>query len=359
MKKIEIYIRHFLLQLLLFFKKKKSKSPIPGFGKNSKILFIRLNRIGDALVTTPLLSEIKQQTGSKIYVLAGSKNYFIFENPDICDKIIIHKKVLGSQIELIRSLNKIGFDAVVDLHDDISTTVSYITAFVKCSYKFGLSKGIDKLFTHTVQRLDPEKYHVVDRMLEFGKLFGIKYNTDKINIVFSTTVEDEQYANKFLQNEFTQERFLAGINISAGHDARFWGIENFKQLISILNNYDINLVLLCDKKDLQSANEIACNSVPVFQRDNFNEFSAIIKKLDFLFTPDTSIIHIASAFMKPVFGIYVKYNTNNMIWSPYKSPFECVITEEPNLNNVSFKLVKEKFVPFFEKFYYGSKIKNM
>jgi ADP-heptose:LPS heptosyltransferase len=359
LKIIEIYIRHLLLQLLLLIKKKESQSTIPKFGRNSKILFIRLNRIGDALVTTPLLSELKRQTGSKIYILAGSKNYFIFENPEICDEVIVHKKGFNSQIELIRSLNSIGFDAIVDLHDDISTTVSYLIAFVKCNYKFGLSKGIDKLFTHTIQRLDPEKYHVVDRMLEFGKLFNLKNNQEKINIVFSPAAEAEKNTDKFLKDEFTQKRFLVGINISAGHDARFWGVENFKKLISILNNYDINLVLLCDKKNLQSATNIAGDAVPVYHRDTFNDFSAIINKLDFLFTPDTSIIHVASAFMKPVFGIYVKYNTKDMIWSPYKSPFECVITEEPNLNNVSFESVKEKFIPFFEKFYYGSKSKNM
>jgi ADP-heptose:LPS heptosyltransferase len=81
---------------------------------------------------------------------------------------------------------------------------------------------------------------------------------------------------------------------------------------------------------------------------DFDEFCAAISKLDFLFTPDTSAVHIASAFNIPVFGLYVKYNTNDMIWSPYKSKFECIITTEPNLNTVSFEDTIAKFKPFFE-----------
>ena len=52
-----------------------------------------------------------------------------------------------------------------------------------------------------------------------------------------------------------------------------------------------------------------------------------------------------------VFGIYVKYNTTNMIWSPFKAQFDCVITEEPNFKNLEFEEVEEKFKTFFEKIY--------
>ena len=68
-----------------------------------------------------------------------------------------------------------------------------------------------------------------------------------------------------------------------------------------------------------------------------------------LFTPDTSIVHIASAFCKPVFGIYVKYNTKDKIWSPYKSSFDCIITQNPTLENVRFESVIERFIPFLKK----------
>jgi hypothetical protein len=39
-----------------------------------------------------------------------------------------------------------------------------------------------------------------------------------------------------------------------------------------------------------------------------------------------------------------------MIWSPYVSEFDCVVTEGPNLVNVTFDEVQYKLKPFLQKF---------
>ena len=82
---------------------------------------------------------------------------------------------------------------------------------------------------------------------------------------------------------------------------------------------------------------------------DFSDIAAAILELNMLFAPDTSVIHIASIKKIPVFGVYVKYNTRDMIWSPYNTKFDCVITEEPTLKNVTLEEVKKKFIPFLEQ----------
>ncbi len=352
MKKIEIALRKFLLQLLLVLSRKPKQLPLNELLPDSKILFIRLNRIGDALVTTPLLKLIKRNTNHKISVLAAKSNHFIFSSSDVCDEVIVFDKKKNGLFALIKILKEKKFDAVIDLHDDVSSTVSYIIAFLKCKYKFGLKKNTEKLYSHTIEKLDPTNNHVVDRLLHFSELFGIKSNSNNLNIVFNPPSEYEKEASQFVNNHFKNKKFLVGINISAGSEARFWGVDNYKKLIDELNFYDVNILVMCVEKDINYAMAIAGNSHPVFYNTSFNKFSTMISKIDMLFTPDTSIIHIGSAYKKPVFGLYVKYNTSDMIWSPYKSPFDCVITEEPTLKNVTFETVKEKYLPFFEKFYY-------
>jgi ADP-heptose:LPS heptosyltransferase len=351
LKKIEILFRKFLLSCLLLFRKNAQQKDFPVISKESKILFIRLNRIGDALVTTPLLKEIKEQTGCKIYVLAGSQNYFVFENPKLADEIIVYRKSIHGIRALIKLINNLECDAIVDLHDDVSSTVSYLIAFTKSRYKFGLKKKNAKLYTHTVNKLDPSKNHVVNRMLEFGKLFGLKLNPEKANIFFEPKLTSTKSAEEFIKNNYPPKKFLVGINISAGNEARFWGVANYKQLIAELSNYDVNVLLLCSPQDLNNATQISNTKIPIYYRPTFDEFCAMIPLLDLLFTPDTSIVHVASVFHKPLFGLYVKYNTNDKIWSPYKSEFDSIITEEPTLENISFDQVKNKFIPFFEKIY--------
>ncbi len=355
MKKIEIIIRKIILQLLLLFKWTKKKSNYPVLDKNSKLLFIRLNRIGDALVTTPLLYELKQQIGCMIYVLASEQNYFIFNNSQLCDEIIVYNKRIKSQKGLINKLNELNFDAIIDLHDDVSTTVSYIVALTKSEYKIGFDKSNAKIYSNIIMRLDASKYHVIDRVMEFCKAFNIKPVSPDVNIKYQPSRESLNFIDSFISKNLSSQKFIFGINISAGSDARFWGTDNYKSLVELLKDYEIIPLIMCVERDLELALEVSQNNIPIFYNPSFDIFSAMVSRLDFLFTPDTSIVHIASAFKVPTFGIYVKYNTSDLIWYPYKSKFDSVTTLEPTLKNVKFDEVKIKFLPFFEKIYYEHK----
>lgn len=347
MKKFEIFLKNLFLKILLLIKSAGYKTPVPESGKYSKILIIRLNRIGDALAVTPFIKELKNGTGADIHVLADRKNNFAFNNNPYVDKIFIFEKGLTGFFKTAGRLNKENYDAVIDMHDDVSTTVSFLLAMLNSPRKYGLKKGNESLYTKTVERLESSAHHVIDRSLELLKLFNVKPDPESINIVYNPTLRSLKKTDEFLNHNLNPGKYLFGINISAGSDARFWGVDRFKKLISFIEGYDINVLILSPVRDLHLAEQIA-EGKPVFASPDFDEFCAAISKLDFLFTPDTSAVHIASAFNIPVFGLYVKYNTNDMIWSPYKSKFDCIITTEPNLNTVSFEETIDKFKPFFE-----------
>jgi ADP-heptose:LPS heptosyltransferase len=346
MKQIEIILRRFLIRILLLFSSRKTESKLPHYGPDSKILFIRLNRIGDALVTTPLLHQIKKNTGCSIYVLANKKNHFVFNNcPDV-DKVIVYEKNDGIR-RLNEFIKKNNIETIVDLHDDVSTTVSFIVRFINTKYKFGLKKFNEKLYTNTVERPDATKHHVIERILEFAQLFGFQPNCSDAKISYKIKDTSSEFAEKQLKN--FKDKFLLGINITAGSDARFWGIDNFKQLVKLISGYNVNFVLFTTENKFTEARRITNENLIYPVSKDFDIFAAGISKLDMLFTPDTSVVHIASMFKIPVFGIYVHFNTDEMVWTPYNTDFESVITKEPNLKNVTFEEVKMKFIPFFEK----------
>ena len=107
-------------------------------------------------------------------------------------------------------------------------------------------------------------------------------------------------------------------------------------------------MLLAKPEDFSLAEQIIDDNRLIFTSD-FDNFCALISRLNFLFTPDTSTVHIAAAFDIPMFGIYVNYDTDEMIWTPYNTTFEAIITKEPTLHNIIFSDVKEKLKPFLEK----------
>ena len=80
MKRIELILKNLLLRMLLVIYRAPKSDEKLILTTKSKILFIRLNRIGDALVTTPLFSIIKKHTNCQIHLLADKKNHFVFNN---------------------------------------------------------------------------------------------------------------------------------------------------------------------------------------------------------------------------------------------------------------------------------------
>ncbi len=350
MKKFEFFLKRIFLSLLLLLMKQKKSETIPSFNSTSRVLFVRLNRIGDALVTTPLLTSFCTATGAEIDVLADEKNHFVFSNVSAVRRVKIFRKGLKDFREIIKDINASKYDAVVDLHDDISTTVSYLLAFIKAPHKIGFAKGNDNVYTLTVKKPDATKVHIIDRMLAFSEVLGFTPNKNSLGISFSPSEAALKKAKDFVASRFPQRKFLLGINISAGSDARYWGTENFRKLVKYISGFPVDIVPLSSTRDLKFAFAIFEDKSKIFYTPIFEEFAAIMNEIDMLFSPDTATIHLASIYRKPVFGLYVKYMTNDMIWSPYGCDFDCVITTEPTLKNISFAQVEEKFGPFLNKY---------
>lgn len=346
MKKIEVLLKNLLLNLLLSLKPHYSSGSAEQISRNDKILFIRLNRIGDALVTTPLLHFIRVNLQCRIYMLADVKNFFIFRNnPDI-DKTIIFKKGLRGFREFFDLIKKENINTVVDLHDDISTTVSFLIALSRSNNKFGLEKSNKKIYTKTVTRLNPVNVHVVNRILQLSRLFNLNPSEAEVCIRYFPESESGIKAGEFISQKFTGSKPLIGINISAGSDARFWGIDRYKKLIDSLSSYEIEILILSAPKDRDKVSLIG--NPNYFISVSFDEFAGVISHLRILFSPDTAAIHIASACNVPVFGIYV-HDTKEMIWSPVNVDFDFVETTEHNFENLEPEPVIRKFKTFIEK----------
>lgn len=349
LKKIELLLKKIFTSILHLISKENQSSEIIRLDENTSVLFIRLNRIGDALISTPLISLIKRKFNPKIFLLADRKNYFVFKNNPHLSNLIVYEKGIKGILSVLKFIKKEKINVLVDLHYDLSTTVSFLMYLARSRYKVGLRKDSLQIYTHSVEQPDPTCNHIIDRVSSLSRIFNINLSNEDLNVEYYPEKNSLKRSVEFISITFPQKKFLLGINISAGSDARFWGKENYKKLLDVLRKYEINILLFADPKDKEIAKEIISEKFIYPITNNFDFFAAGILQLDMLFTPDTSAVHIASIKKIPVFGLYVKYKTNDMIWSPYKTDFDCVLTEEPNLKNVKFDQVINKFIPFFEK----------
>ena len=90
--------------------------------KVRKILVISLSNIGDIILTTPVISILREHFPSScIKVLVGPKGLSLFENCKTVDEVIIFDKHVSwlKQVNFVLKLRKEKFDLVVDLRNTV------------------------------------------------------------------------------------------------------------------------------------------------------------------------------------------------------------------------------------------------
>ncbi|HEY6171254.1 MAG TPA: glycosyltransferase family 9 protein, partial [Candidatus Kapabacteria bacterium] len=178
--------------------------PLP---QRPKILFLRQDRLGDAIISTPLLVAIKEKyPDAEIMMLLGENNKGISPLLPIKCETFIYKKELLADLSLLRALRKKKIDVLIDLQDNASATSSILIAAIGARYSVGIEKENASSYNVLVTRLDQSKYHIARRIAELLTPFGINPNAlslrpilkdiafkeveDRVGMVFSAGAAD-------------------------------------------------------------------------------------------------------------------------------------------------------------------------
>lgn len=360
MKKAEHVAKNLALNAFLALRAPAGSPPLPPpLDANSTVVFLRLNRIGDALVSTPLIQFVKQRFKCRTVVVASRHNHFIFEGHASVDHVVVyHKGPLGLP-RARRQAQAFHPTLVIDLHEQLSTTVSLLAGLLRAPYKFAIRKPNARLFTHTVTDLDPARHHVLERLANIGTLLGPIFEGPPLAVAYRVSAAATDRARAFLAGAFPggapPAGRLVGVNTSAGGEARFWGGANFRRLAQALRARGLTpLVLTAPADEARVRAALAVNTAPetdtetlVFCAASFEDFAAVISLVAVLFTPDTAAVHVAAAYHLPVFGLYVAERPGQLNWYPYGSRYDWLIAPHA-VAELPFELVWARFAAFLD-----------
>ncbi len=349
-KRIEIAFRRSLIQFLNFFLEKKKGSFQAADFKNAKFLFIRQDMIGDVLISTPLFALLKKKYPHAIIdVLLSPKNHFVLQNDPLIRKRWIYTKHFFHTLRLVRSIRKERYDFAIDLMDNPSATSTIFCLLSGAKETVGLEKENSYAYSIVVKLLSRKDSHIIERIVQLLVPFDIHPRTKDISVRYTPSELSRGMAERFLKENFATGKKIIGINISAGGDVRFWGVEHYKHLLEYLHNTypQLELAVFYKPEHRKIALEIVpSNSRYAFAKispvtHSFDEFAAFIEKLSLLITPDTSAVHLASAFHVPAVVLYVQSNKNLRIWEPFNTEFETIVTDVDDLSSISENDVKK------------------
>ena len=304
-----------------------------------KILVIRLGRIGDMILSTPLLYQLKNSSENIIVdVLASNDNHSILKYADYVDNVYIWNKNPFKLIPLIMRLRKMNYDVILEPKDHYSTESYYIAGLVKAEKRIGFVNGESSIFDVDVSVFNQDKTHFQDRILSTLKALDITPDYS-LNIPL-------MYLNYKADMQNVREEYII-VNISASNESKSLQFDLAKEILVYLKSKNIKVYLLSapNHNDLaQKLSEIT-NIERAITKSIIDTFP-IIHRAKGVITADTSVVHIAGTYDTPVMVLSKSIEQELLKFAP-KSDINLVLKS----NSVErIEISKSKLIDSIDKF---------
>ena len=322
------------------------------------ILFLRYDgKIGDMIVNSLIFREIKKvYPDIKIGLVArGAAIDIVKDNPNI-DKIYEYQKDRKKIKDLSLRIREEKYDLLIDFSEMLRVNQMMLINLCGARINIGLDRKDWKLFDLSIESDKDFKWteHITNRYLAYLIKLGLK--KENINISYDIYLKDEKKYEAFF-NEIKENKKLI-LNPYGASKHKSFNIKTLENIINYLKDRDIAVILVYfgDKyKELEFL-EKKYKYVYMPQKiESILDTAILIKKSDYVITPDTSIVHIASALNKKMITVYPpkggKYGVDHLVWAP-NSDYTRVIFckdksgsyDEIDINTFDLKEMKEEIL---------------
>ena len=322
------------------------------------ILFLRYDgKIGDMIVNSLMFREIKKvYPDIRIGVIArGAAIDIIKDNPNV-DKIYKYYKDRKKIKDLALKIKEEKYDLLIDFSEMLRVNQMMLINLCRARINIGLDRKDWELFDLSIESGKDFKWteHITKRYLAYLIKLGLK--KENINISYDIYLEDEKKYEAFF-NEIKESKKLI-LNPYGASKHKSFNIETLENIITYLKDKDIAIILTYfgDKyKELEFLEKKYKYVYIPKEIESILDTAILIKKSDYVISPDTSIVHIASAFNKKMITVYPpkggKYGVDHLVWAP-KSEYSRVIFckdkignyDEIDINTFNMEEMKEEIL---------------
>ena len=320
------------------------------------ILFLRYDgKIGDMIVNSLMFREIKKvYPNIKIGVVArGAAIDIIKDNPNV-DKIYEYHKDRKKIKDLALKINEEKYDLLIDFSEMLRVNQMMLINLCGARFNIGLDRKNWKLFDLSIESDKDFKWteHITNRYLAYLVKIGLK--RESIDISYDIYLKEEKKYEDFFYKIKENKKLI--LNPYGASKHKSFSIETLEKIINYLKDKNIAIILVYfeDKyKELKFLEKKYSNVYIPENIANILDTTLLIKKSDYVVSPDTSIVHIASALNKKMITVYPpkggKYGVDHLVWAP-KSKYNKVIFckdktgtyDEIDINTFDFDEMKEE-----------------
>lgn len=313
-------------------------------GKAQKILVVQLGRIGDLILLLPVFEALKKlNPANEVHLLAGKHNYQAVDGHPFIDKVLLYEKSFWGRIKTIIALRKERYDVWIDPKNHRSGESLLFARLGGANFKIGYEAS-PSVFDFQV----PHESEHPDKHISFINLlalapFGIEPSTARPTLFIQAKAEER--INEFLQKKTISQYFC--VNLSGSRVERNWTTEKWISFLQQIAKDIPSIVIIAAPAEKERAIQIAeaVSNAVYLETKSIIEVYSVVKKATLVISPDTSIVHIAAAFDKPLLGLYSKNILNNAKFHPLSTVYEVAMDERIDLPiaEMSVSLVLENY----------------
>jgi heptosyltransferase IV len=299
-----------------------------------RVLLLRQDRIGDVLISTPVIRALRRLLpDAQIDMVMSTNNISVRQAIDSeIDHVFVFRKSLLHLLLLRRALRRRRYDLVIDLMDNASSTSALLISGAQARMAIGVDKVNRGVYTHVVPLADQTRVHIVERICRLLWPLGVDLRGEDLRLSFPLT-DVQRSAAKALISDGSQLPVLA-VNISGSDVHRMYPETMMIELLRQISDRwagpekaRVQLCILSAPMHAEMARRIGIASgISVVEpQTSYPMFAACLASADMLLTPDTSAVHAAAAYRVPSVVLFSQDSRGIMPWFPYGTPcWPCV-----------------------------------
>ena len=263
--------------------------PFKGSKTNHSVIIYKLDAIGDAVLSLPMIKYLKEQTNFRIIIACSKSNLSVFKNHKFIDKILIFNSSKLDIKDLIKNIKelrkeKARFSIDTAQSSNISAIISFITAKQNIGFKKTKGKSRNHIYVYPIE-LDPNK-HMIYNYFDLLKPLGI--NTPKKVELVSLN-----------KKKFPKKEKVVAVHPCNIFPYKYWSKERWVEIIEYLALKN-EVLILGSKEESPMVKELLENVkskrvLNLSGRTNINDLIKIMPKFKLLIGLDGGLMHIASS----------------------------------------------------------------
>lgn len=274
------------------------------------ILLVRNDGIGDMVITTPMIRALAQK-GYQVSIMSQKSCLPIIENnPYVKETFIWDDNFSQAQVQqLEKTIQARQFDLLIDMRYPVYFKHRphrvMLCHYFGAKYKIGWNKSGLGIYDVSINHYTRRDHYItlVNKFLEFLDI----YNADlRYEFFIDTTIEGR--AKTYIE-EIRQQNGgpVIILNPYTGHARRDMTTqqirESMEQIFALYPNARIIAIGLRERIE-KLIDELNHKHITYYPSKTIIDIIPLIKYADLVISPDTSIIHVVSAYQKPLVALY-------------------------------------------------------